>query len=74
MSSIRNRRNKVALAVLVVVLLVTHVVQWRPGLEPMVLGFMPWDLAYHLIWMVAAAAVIFWWTTVDWDDPSEDPP
>ncbi len=60
-----SHRHRV-LAVLVGVLLVGHVVQPAPGIEPMILGWIPWDLGYHLLWMAAAAAVVWFMTDVVW--------
>ena len=40
----------------------------------MLLGFLPWDLAYHLWWMLAAAAAVLYMTDVVWAHPPEDEP
>ncbi len=63
-----RRILSVALAGLVVL----HIVP--PGGDPqwMLLGFMPWDLAYHLLWMIVAAAVVLYMTGPPW--PDEPPP
>lgn len=69
-----HRRHGRVLAVMVALLVLTHVVQWQPGREPMLLGFLPWDLAYHLLWMVAATVVVLYMTEVVWRHPPEDDP
>lgn len=61
----RSHRH-LALAVLVSVLLAGHLLQPSPGIEPMVVGWLPWDLGYHLLWMAAAAAVVWFMTDVVW--------
>jgi hypothetical protein len=58
----RASTRRAVLAAWVAALLVTHVVQWRAGQRPTLFGFLPWDLAYHLLWMVAAAAAIIFMT------------
>lgn len=61
----RSRRH-VVLGVLVTLLLIGHVVQPAPGIEPVLLGWLPWDLAYHLLWMAAAAGAVLFMTDVVW--------
>jgi hypothetical protein len=61
---------------MVLVLVVTHVFPWQPASDPsswMLLGFLPWDLAYHLLWMVAATGVVLYMTEVLWQPPEDDP-
>jgi hypothetical protein len=31
-------------------------------------GWMPWDLAYHLLWMLAATGAIFYLTAKVWPE------
>ncbi len=38
----------------------------------LVLGWLPWDLAYPLLWMAAAALVVLFMTGAPW--PDEPPP
>jgi hypothetical protein len=56
---------------LVTASIVTHVLQW-PADGPPMLGFIPWDLGYHLLWMVGATGVVLYMTEVLWTDPEED--
>ncbi len=54
---------------LVVALVILHLDAWNAGrAEPLVLGFLPWDMAYHLGWMIAAMAVIFYMTVWVWPE------
>lgn len=64
-------RRVLALALLSLVAL--HV--FPPALvDPNVLlaGFLPWDLAYPLLWMAGATAVVIYMTGAPW--PDEPPP
>lgn len=59
-------------AVVVTALVVLHLVPPHGGPDPVVLGVFPWDLAWHLGWMIAAGAAVFAMTSVRlWPD---DPP
>ncbi len=60
------------LSVALIVLTVLHVVPIGGDSDALVLGWMPWDLAYHLLWMVGAAAVVLYMTGPPW--PDEPPP
>lgn len=65
-------------AAVVAALLVLHVDVWNAGAAPtLVLGWLPWDLAYHLAWMACAAAAVLYMTSdAIWpeDQDPEDPP
>jgi hypothetical protein len=37
-----------------------------------VLGFLPWDLAFHLLWMLGAACVVVYMTDRAWPDLGDD--
>jgi hypothetical protein len=67
-------RARTAWVVLVSILLVLHV--WPPwvGEDPVWLGFLPWDLTYHLLWMIAALAVVLFMTERVWPDDAEPSP
>lgn len=56
--AIRSNPARVGITVAVLVLLATHL--WPPhgGPAPVVFGVFPWDLAWHLLWMAAAAVVV----------------
>ena len=62
-----SRSARATLWAAVALLVVLHVVPPHRGDEPMVLG-LPWDLAYHLLWMAAAAAAIIAVTRIAWRD------
>ncbi len=66
-----HSRRRVVFAAAVVVLLVAHL--WPPyrGASPMIAGFLPWDLAYAVFWMIAAAGVVIYLTERVW---RSDPP
>jgi hypothetical protein len=59
----------------VVVLLVLHVDFWRPQRPLLYFGWLPEELAYRLLWMVAAAAYLFFFTARVWrgDEPPQPP-
>lgn len=68
-----TRAASIAFTVAVVVLVALHL--WPPhgGPQPMVLGFVPWDLAWHLLWMAAAGAAVFAMTSTRlWPDAPAD--
>ncbi|MCA9693572.1 MAG: DUF3311 domain-containing protein [Myxococcales bacterium] len=68
-----RRAHAWVLAALVAALLALHVDTWNKGqVDPLVLGWMPVDLAYHVGWVLAATAVIFYMTGRVWpEDPAE---
>ena len=67
-----SRAGKTAAAI-VAVLLVLHVVPPHQGVEPVVLGALPWDLAYALLWMAAAWATVLWICARVWPDAEPEP-
>jgi hypothetical protein len=61
----------------VAVLLILHVDVFNhlePGSDPSdgvaPVGWLPWDMAYHLLWMVAAAGAVFYLTAKVWPSDS----
>lgn len=63
-----------ALGAALVVLVVLHVYPPITGTpdDDLIGGFLPWDLAYPLLWMAAAAVLVLFMTGAPW--PSEPPP
>jgi hypothetical protein len=60
-------------AACVVVLLAAHLVPPHRGASPMIAGFLPWDLAYAVLWMIAATGAVLYLTDRVWrDEPPED--
>jgi hypothetical protein len=63
----RAHRRLSALAI--VALFVLHLDFWNADRsEPFLLGWIPFDLAYHLAWMAAATAVLWYLTARVWQD------
>ncbi|MEM7155320.1 MAG: hypothetical protein AAF799_20900 [Myxococcota bacterium] len=60
------------LGVMLVVLVVLHVLPVPGDPSWTLAGFLPWDLAYHLLWMAAATVVVLYMTGPAW--PEEAPP
>lgn len=62
-------------AAAVAVLLVLHVDTWNAGPAPApTFGWLPWDLAYHLLWMAAATAAVFYMTSpAIWPEDQDAP-
>lgn len=60
---------------LVVALLVLHVDTWNADGPPvLVLGWLPWDLAYHLLWMACATgAVVYMTSKAIWPEDQDGP-
>ncbi len=44
---------------------------FRPQEARLVLGWVPEDLAYRLVWMLLAAAYLFWFTAHVWKAPGD---
>lgn len=49
-------------------LLGLHMLGFGQGDRALLLGWMPIDLAYRVLWMALAAAVVFWMTGRLWPD------
>lgn len=54
--------------VVVALLLVAHMLRFGQGDRPLVLGWMPIDFVYRLVWLVAATAAVFWMTGRLWPE------
>ena len=64
-----TRRLELGLFWLVIAtLLITHMLGFGQGDRPLWFGWMPVDLGYRLIWILAAAAAVFWMTGRLWPD------
>jgi hypothetical protein len=50
----------------VAVLLVAHMFGFGQGDRALLLGWLPIDLAYRLLWMLLAACLVFWMTARLW--------
>lgn len=67
------RTHRLIFAALSAGLLLAHLDPWNAGPRDLVFGWLPWDLAYHLLWMAAASALIFYMTSrAVW--PEDDAP
>lgn len=51
-----------------VALVLLHLLHFPGALDVAVLGWIPWDLAYHLGWMLAATGAIFYLTAKVWPE------
>jgi low affinity Fe/Cu permease len=71
MATPRSRRFPAKFAAAVVVLLALHVYDPWGGQGPLTAWGLPWDLVYHLLWMLAATALVLVMTYRVWPD---DPP
>jgi len=68
-----RRGHRTLAATSIAALLVLHVDAWNASrVEPMLLGWIPFDLAYHLAWMVAASLVLFHLTAKVWTEAPPD--
>ena len=52
----------------VAALLVAHMFGFGQGAQPLLLGWVPLDLGYRLVWIALAAALVFWMTGRLWPD------
>lgn len=60
-------------AVLAAALIVLHVDTWNAGPGGLVFGWLPWDLAYHLLWMALATLLVFYMTSrAIWPEDQDD--
>jgi len=53
-----------------IALVLLHLLHFPGALDVALLGWMPWDLAYHLGWMLAATAALFYLTAKVWPEAS----
>ncbi|MDC0716046.1 hypothetical protein [Nannocystis bainbridge] len=61
-------------AVLTAALIVLHIDPWNAGPGPLLFGWLPWDLAYHLAWMAAGTLLVLYMTSrAIWPDDPDDP-
>lgn len=69
------RAHRRAFAALTAALFALHLDPWNAGPAALLFGWLPWDLAYHLLWMAAAALLVLYMTSgAVWPDDPEDPP
>lgn len=68
MPRVSPRAHRRVLALLVALLIGLHIDVWNHGRGGVVLGWLPWDLAYHLLWMAAATAAVWYLTFKVWPD------
>jgi hypothetical protein len=71
---VAGRSNKAAFALWVAIVGLVALHLWPPhgGPEPLLLGVLPWDLTWHVLWMVGAmAAVMMMTSTRLWPDGDE---
>jgi hypothetical protein len=65
------------LSLALVVLVVVHLLPVPGDPARVVAGFLPWDLAWHLGWILAASLVVIYMTGPPWPDeppPARQPP
>lgn len=62
------RTERVLFWLAVIGLLALHMVGFGQGERPLLFGWVPADLAYRVLWMGLAAAVVFWMTGRLWPD------
>ncbi|MCA9682758.1 MAG: hypothetical protein KC457_11215 [Myxococcales bacterium] len=61
-----SRLERVLFTILVLALLLTHMLGFGQGDRPLLLGWIPLDLAYRLAWIGVAALAVFWMTGRLW--------
>ncbi len=68
-----RRRHGLIFAGVVVLLLGLHVDVWNHGRGvELVLGWIPYDLGYHLLWMLVAWVAVLYMTVFVWPEtPAE---
>jgi hypothetical protein len=60
-SVMTRRRHRLVFAVLAAAMFVLHVDPWSSGaIEPVTWGFVPRDLGYHIVWIIAAVLLTFY--------------
>ena len=68
----RNRRPATrALVLATVALVLAHGVRLPHGDAPLILGWLPRDMAYRLVWMTLATVLMIWMTTGPWREAKE---
>jgi len=56
----------------VLILILLHADFFNHGASPPPLfGWLPVDLAYHILWVIAAGLLVFYFTHFVWRDPDE---
>ena len=63
-----HRAHRNLFWVLVVTLIALHLYDFRGAVPGLLWGVVPWDLAYHLFWMLAALGVVVYLTEIVWQD------
>lgn len=67
--AVSRRNHRTVLWVMVVVMLALHLDPFEQGrVDPVLWGWIPRDLSYHLAWVVAAAAITFYFCAKVWPD------
>ena len=67
--AVSRRSHRTVLWVTVVVMILLHLDPFEQGqVEPVVAGWIPRDLGYHLAWVVAAAVITFYLCAKVWPD------
>ena len=67
-----RRQHRRIFWVLVVVLAALHVDFFNHGTTlPLIFGWLPTDLAYHIAWVIAAAVLVLYFTRYVWRDFDE---
>ena len=69
-----NRRTELGLFwIAVIALLAAHMLGLGQDGRPLLLGWLPYDLAYRIAWMAGAAILVFWMTARLWPEaPTSD--
>lgn len=60
--------ERAGFTIAVLVLLATHMLGFDQAGRPLIAGWLPLDLGYRVVWMVAAAALVVWMTARLWPD------
>tara|TARA_Y100000310_G_C20025011_1_gene509182 strand:+ start:283 stop:495 length:213 start_codon:yes stop_codon:yes gene_type:complete len=67
-----RKQHKTFFWTAVVILSILHVDFFNHGIEdPLLFGWLPIDLAYHFLWVVVAAALVFYFAHFIWRAPDE---
>lgn len=65
-------RRRLAAWIAAAVLIALHVFPPQGDTSVLIWGFLPWDLAFHIGWMVAAAGLIYATTRFAWRDVDDE--